>query len=170
MTFDKFLSTFLDTLIRIAVAIEAIVESQGIVAGTRAPAPHEDQGELALDDDDLGDDDLGDDDLGDDDLGDDDLDDDPPVTKKKSKKKSVGKKKKKGAKKKSVGKKTAEATSDFTSDEVRGFLKEVQICTGSAAEAKSILKKNGASTFGQLQIGRYNETVAACKLITDEYE
>jgi len=161
MTIDKLIATFLTTQERIAAAIEALVASQGIVMGTAVPLNDDDQQELALGDDKLGDDDLGDDDLGDDDLGDDDLgDDEPEPPKKKAKKK---------AKKKSVGKK-AVVTSDFTDDEVRGFLKDVQLATGSAAQSKSILKANSASTFGQLQIGRYNETVAACKKILDEYE
>ena len=176
---DKFLKAALEALTRIAVALEAIVESQGIVAGTTPPPPETSQSQLALDAPDDDDDDLDDldDPDDDDDLGDDDdLDDDEPaphrisVPKTKKKKKASAKKAKKKAKKKRVGKPTKEAESQFTADEVRERLKDVQINTGSAAKAKAILKKNGASTFGQLGVGRYDQVVAECDEINDEYE
>lgn len=169
---DKFLKAALDALTRIAVSLEAIVKSQGIVAGTEPPLGKA-QVELALDpdpdpdpDEDLGelDDPDDDDDLGDDD----DLNEDPPERKKK-KKASVKKGAKKKAKKKRVGK-ANDPVSEFTADEVRARLKDVQVNTGSAAEAKAILKKNGASTFGQLNVGRYDQVVQECDAINDEYE
>ena len=172
MKLDKYLSAVLDAQLRIAAALEAIVESQGIVAGTTSP-PDENPDDDLGDDDDL-DDGLGDDDDPDDGLGDDDDDPDAepaPRSKKKSKKKASKKKaSKKKAKKKCVGRQASEAGSEYTADEVREKLKDVQITTGSAAQPKSILKKNGASTFGQLQVGRYDNVVEACNKILDQYE
>ncbi len=180
---DKFLKAALEALNRIAVSLEAIVKSQGIVAGTTLPpTANSPQVELALvssdgletlddlndPDDDLDElDDPDDDDgLGDDD---DDLDEDPPASKKKKKKASAKRAAKKAKKKKVIGKKTT-PESEFTADEVRARLKDVQINTGSAAKAKSILKKNGASTFGGLSVGRYDQVVLECDAINDEYE
>ncbi len=108
-----------------------------------------------------------------DDMDDESLDDEPapPAAKKKKKKAAAAKKAaKKKTKKKRVGKPAAEEESEFTADEVRARLKDVQINTGSAAKAKAILKKNGASTFGQLQVGRYDQVVTECDAINDEYE
>ncbi len=156
-----------ESLERIATALEAIVESQGIVAGTKPPAPHDNgQEELDLDpepeeeleeeEEDLSD--MEEEEL-DDGLDDgDELEDEPPLPRRKTKKKSKKKAKKKVQKKTRVGKTTAEA-SEYTADEVRAKLKDLQLATGSAARAKSILKKHGASTFGQLSVGRYDAVV-----------
>ena len=148
---------------RIALALEAIVKSQGIVAETVAPKPAVQQ-DLPLDpsdDDNLDEieeeedlDELEDDNL-DDDL-DDDLDDGPPAPRKK--KSSKKKAKKKTLKKTRIGTEDV-ATSEYTADEVRAKLKDLQLATGSAARAKSIMKKHGASTFGQLKVGRYDAVV-----------
>ena len=173
MTIDRAVSNMLESLNRIAEALEAIVESQGIVTGTLPPAetqPETKQPDLPLDnedeDDDLSDmdDDETDDDLGDDD--DEDLEDEDEPSRKK--KKPPAKKKKKSAKKKKIGREP-EVTSEYSAEDVREALKNVQIATGSAAQPKSILKKNGASTFGQLQVGRYDQVIAACEKLLEEY-
>ena len=154
-----------EVLLRIAVALEAIVESQGIVAGTVRHGtyePQEPQEELDLDvdddDDDL--DDMNDDDL-DDDLDDDDLDDEPaPVAKKKKKKKTAKRKAKKKTQKKTQIGKDDNPKSKYSADEVREKMKDLQLATGSAAQVKSILKRHGASTFGQLDVSKYDKVVA----------
>jgi len=164
-----------ESLERIAIALEAIVESQGIVAGTIPPAPHDDaQEELDLDpeeeEEELDELEEEEEDLSemeeeelDDDLDDDGLEDEAPPARPirgRKKKKKVAKKKakKKVQKKTRVGKPTVEE-SEYTADEVRAKLKDLQLATGSAARAKSILKKHGASTFGQLSVGRYDAVV-----------
>ena len=183
MSIESMLKSNNELLERIAVSLEAIVESQGIVAAQLKSVIRKPQQELPLDDDleeefeeeELEDDDLSemeDEDL-DDDLGDDELEEEeetpPPARKKRGKKKAKKKAvaKKKTTKKTRVGKRDTKG-SRYTADEVRGKLKDLQIATGSAAQAKSILKKNGASTFGQLQVGRYNQVVAAVDALLED--
>ncbi len=170
MTVDKALSTLLETLDRIATSLEALVDSQGIVAGTVAPRPHDDpQGDLldAEPEDDLEEEPEEIDDL-DEEEEPDDLDEEPePVKKKKTAKK---KSKKKTAKKTRVGKPTADVTSKHSADEVRKKLQDLQLTTGSKAQPMSILKQHGASTFGQLAVAHYDRAVADIDKILDEYE
>jgi hypothetical protein len=157
------------SLERIAIAIEAIVESQGIVAGTIAPKPAakpkpkpkpEPSQEALFDDDNL-------DDFDEPDL-EDDLDvEDVPAAPKKVKKKPAKKKKKKAATKTKVG------TDDETfvsEDDVREKLKALQITSGDARMPKSILKRNGASTLKQLEEGKRGNVIAEIDAELAKYE
>jgi hypothetical protein len=187
MTLDKFLTIIAESQARIAVALEALVESQGLVLEQPVAAPlpsvinsgTEDDDTLDLEEE-LEEEEL-EDELEEEELEEEELDDDldledeleeeeePPARKKKTKKKAAKKKtaKKKAVKKTRVGKEDT-AKSQYTADEVRSRLKDLALATGSAAQAKSILKKNGASTFGQLVVGRYDQVVAAIdKLLED---
>jgi len=116
---------------RIATALEAIVESQGIVAGTRPPAPHDDQKELPLE---------------------------PAAEEKQDAEKKPAKKKgkkKKGKKKNEivVGK-TDDEVPEWDLPGIRGKLHELQEAENQAA-VKSALKKFGASTLGQVDAKKY---------------
>lgn len=175
MTLDKFLSTIAESQARIAAALEALVQSQGLVPAELLavdPIPDDDDLDEEVEDDtgvdELDEEELEEEDDLEDDLDlDDDLEDEPPAKKKTKKVAAKKKAKKKTAKKSQVGKSDA-PKSKYTADEVRGRLKDLQIATGSAAQAKSILKKNGASTFGQLVVGRYDQVVRECnKLLED---
>lgn len=172
MTVDKFLTALLALGERVASSLEAIVESQGIVAETIEPptktartkpaavVPSDDDDDLSEFDDPEGDgDDLGGDD--------DDLDEDPPpASKKKTTKKSA--KKKTSKKKKTVGKKAA--TSEFSEEDVREKLQELQLCTGDARLPKSVLKKHGASTLGGLDEAKRGKVIADLQSEIDQYE
>ena len=155
------------SLDRIAAALEAMAESQGLV--TEAPTP---QQQLPLepapepkpkpapveDDEDLSD-------FDDDDLEDDLAVDDEPEPAPKPKKKAG---KKKAAKKKKVGKKKVE--SEHSEADVREKLKELQITTGDARLPKSILKRNGASTLKQLDEGKRSNVIAEIDAELAQYE
>ncbi len=160
--------TIENELKRIADALEALVSYQGIVPESQPELPEEEIEEEELEEE-LEEEELEEEELEDDldELEEEELEEEPaPV--KKTKKKAAKKAKKKTAKKSRVGKKSAPPESDYTADEVRGKLKDLQMATGSAAQAKSILKKNGASTFGQLKVNRYDRVVAAVdKLLED---
>lgn len=73
-------------------------------------------------------------------------------------------------KKKSAASKTVGKVADehgITKEEVRAKLQEVQKAT-TPAQAKSILKQEGASTIGNLAVSKYPVVIAACDKILEE--
>jgi DNA repair exonuclease SbcCD ATPase subunit len=192
MSLDKLLLQLLEAQQRIAAALEALVENQGIVPEPSQDLPGDDDASV----DDLDEEEFEEleeeleeleEELEEEELEDDldeleeeeeeleeeeeELDEEPPAASKKKTKKKAAKKapraKKTTKKKSKIGKSHAKS-SKYTADEVRGKLKDLQLATGSAAQAKSILKKNGASTFGQLKPARYDHVVTEVdKLLED---
>jgi hypothetical protein len=77
-------------------------------------------------------------------------------------------KKKTGTSKKQTVGKVAEPDPDGpTKEEVRAKLQAVQKAT-TPAQAKSILKAEGATTIGNLAVSKYPAVIAACEKIIDE--
>jgi hypothetical protein len=77
-------------------------------------------------------------------------------------------KKKTGTSKKTtVGKKEEIDPDGPTKEEVREKLQAVQKAT-TPAQAKSILKMEGATTIGNLAVSKYPAVIAACEKILDE--
>ena len=156
------------SLDRIAAALEALVDNQGIVRmivdepqrqlPLVEPAPEPKAKPAPVEDEDLSD-------FDDDDLEDDLAVEDEPVSALVPKKKAG---RKKAAKKKKVGKKKVE--SEHSEADVREKLKELQITTGDARLPKSILKRNGASTLKQLDEGKRSNVIAEIDAELAQYE
>lgn len=163
------------TLERIATALEALVDNQGLVRMIvdepqqqlpLEPAPKRKAKSLNAEPPvKIGDEDEDLSDFDDDDLEDDLAVEDEPAPAPKPKKKAG---KKKAAKKKAVGKKKVE--SEFSEDDVREKLKELQISSGDARLPKSILKRNGASTLKQLDEHKRGQVIAEIDAELDQYE
>ena len=79
-----------------------------------------------------------------------------PVAETKPAKKKAAKKK--AAKKTIVGKPTEESTSEFELDDLRTALKTLKSEVSQAA-VKSLLKKYGASTIGQVDVKHYAQLI-----------
>jgi outer membrane biosynthesis protein TonB len=160
------------SLDRIAAALEALVEKEGIVLV--APEPQQQlpltpapEPKPVVEDDDL-------DDFDEPDLEDDlaDIEDEPaPPPKKKAKKKAA--KKKAPAKKKRAAKPTqvgSDDESEFSEGDVREKLKELQLTSGDARLPKSILKRNGASTLKGLDAGKRGNVIAEIDAELEQFE
>lgn len=153
------------TLVRIAVALELLNESRGLVQAVASSGTgilKAVQTELSLppaDDDDLSEfDDDEDDDLDEDDTPDSNSDEPEAPPKKKRGRPAKAKPVKNTTKTTTVG--SPDKGSDIDADTVRGKLKDLQLKSGSAAEPKSVLKSFGASTFGQLPESKYAAAIA----------
>ena len=81
------------------------------------------------------------------------------------KKKAPAKKAAKAKNQVQVG--TDDEADDVTKEEVRAKLTEVQKAT-SPAQAKSILKAEGASTIGNLPLAKYQRVIDACDKVLAE--
>ncbi len=71
------------------------------------------------------------------------------------------------SKKQTVGKVNEPDPDGPTKEEVRNKLQAVQKAT-TPAQAKSILKTEGATTIGNLAVSKYAVVIAACEKILDE--
>jgi hypothetical protein len=91
--------------------------------------------------------------------------DDEPEMPAAPKKKAPAKKAAKAKNQVQVG--TDDEADDVTKEEVRAKLTEVQKAT-SPAQAKSILKAEGASTIGNLPLAKYQRVIDACDKVLAE--